>query len=269
MFPVASAAAFGRGRRLEKRLRCAGDDRLGLVPFLMAGHPDQASTLDTGQRLGGLGVAALELGIPCPDPHMDGPVVAEAAREALAKGATVASSLELASRIAAGTDVPVVLLTYAGPLLAYGPRRFALDAAAAGVAGVILPDLAEAHRAPVVTCLDSAGVDPVSVVAFDSPAADVAKACRASRGFVYCALAARTGVRATLSPATPSILRRARCHTSLPLVAGFGISRPEHLVGLQGHADAAVVGSAVVARMAAGQDVVSFVKTLLTACRGG
>ncbi len=128
------------------------------------------------------------------------------------------------------------------------------------------PGLANGQRESVATCLDTAGVDPVSVVAFASPAAEVAQACRASRGFVYCALAARTGVRATLDPATPSILRRARCHTRLPLVAGFGISRPEHLAGLQRHADAAVVGSAVVAHMAAGDDVVSFVKALLAAC---
>jgi len=257
----------GPERRLEQRLRCAGIDRLGLVPYLMAGHPNPASTLDTARRLADLDVAALELGIPSPDPHMDGPVIAQAARQALATGTTVASSIELASRVAAATDVPVVLMTYAGPLLAYGPRRFALDAAAADVAGTIVPDLAKARRESVATCLDTAGVDPVSVVALDSPAEEVAQACRTSRGFVYCALAARTGVRATLAPATLSILRRARCHTSLPLAAGFGISRPEQLLGLQRHADAAVVGSAVVARMAAGEDVVSFVKTLLTACR--
>lgn len=252
---------------MEQRLRCADMDRLGLIPYLMAGHPDPASTLDTARRLGDLGVAALELGIPSPDPHLDGPVIAAAARQASAGGATVASSLEVASRIAAATDVPVVLQTYAEPLLAYGPRRFALDAAAAGVAGAIVPDLAKGQRESVATCLDTAGVDAVSVVAFASPAAEIARACRASRGFVYCALGARTGVRTTLAPSAPSILGRAGCHTSLPLVAGFGISRPEHLVGLQRHADAAVVGSAVVTHMAAGHDVVSFVKTLLTACR--
>ena len=262
-----TAVALAQEDRLEQRLRCAGTGRLGLVAYLMAGHPDPKSTLDTAQRLADVGVAALELGIPSPDPHMDGPVIAEAARQALARGTTVASGLELASRIAAATDVPVVLMTYAGPLLAYGPARFALDAADAGVAGAIVPDLAIGQRESVATCLDTAGVDPVSVVAPGSPAAEVARACRASRGFVYCALAARTGVRATLAPATPAMLRRARCHTSLPLVAGFGISRPEHLVGLQRHADAAVVGSAVVARMAAGQNVASFVKTLLAACQ--
>ena len=252
---------------MERRLRSTGTGRLGLVPYLMAGHPSPATKLDTARRLADLGVAALELGIPSPDPHLDGPVIAEAGRRALATGTTVASSLALASRIAAATDVPVVLMTYAGPLLAYGPARFALDSAAAGVAGAIVPDLAEGHRGPIVACLDAAGVDPVSVVAPASPAAEVARACRASRGFVYCALAARTGGRATLAAATPSILRRARRHTPLPLVAGFGISRPEHLAGLHGHADAAVVGSAVVAQVAAGQDVVSYVKALLAACR--
>jgi tryptophan synthase alpha chain len=242
-------------------------DRIGLVPYLMAGHPHPSSTLEAAQRLGDLGVTALELGIPSPDPHMDGPVIAEAARQASAQGTTVATSIELASRIAAAVAVPVVLMSYAGPLLAYGTGRFALDAADAGVAGVIVPDLAGGQRESVATCLGAAGVDPVSVVAPASSAAEVARACEASRGFVYCALAARTGVRATPATAAPSILRRARGHTSLPLVAGFGISRPEHLVELQRHADAAVVGSAVVARMAAGHDVVSFVRTLLAACQ--
>ncbi len=264
---TSTAVALAQEDRLEQRLRCAGTGRLGLVPYLMAGHPDPASTLDTAQRLGDLGVAALELGIPSPDPHMDGPVIAEAARQALARGTTVASSLELASRIVAATDVPVVLMTYARPLLAYGPARFARDAADAGVSGAIVPDLGNGQRESVATFLDSAGVDPVSILAPASRAAEVAQACRASRGFVYCALAARTGARATLAPATPSILRRARFHTSLPLVAGFGISRPEHLVALRRHADAAVVGSAVVAHMAAGQDVVSFVTALLAACQ--
>jgi tryptophan synthase alpha chain len=134
-----SAVPFGREHRLEQRVRCAGTDRIGLVPYLMAGHPHPSSTLEAAQRLGDLGVTALELGIPSPDPHMDGPVIAEAARQASAQGTTVATSLELASRIAAAVDVPVVLMTYAGPLLAYGPRRFALDAAAAGVAGAIVP----------------------------------------------------------------------------------------------------------------------------------
>ena len=157
-------------------------------------------------------------------------------------------------------------MTYAGPLLASGPAHFALDAAEARVAGVIVPDLARGQRESVATCLDTAGVDLVSVVAPASSAAEVARACDASRGFVYCALAARTGVRATLATTTPSILGRTRCHTSLPLVAGFGISRPEHLVELQRHADAAVVGSAVVAHMAEGQDVVPFVRGLLAAC---
>ncbi len=264
---LSSAVPFGREHRLEQRLRCAPTGRLGLVPYLMAGHPDPVSTVDTAQRLADLGITALELGIPARDPHMDGPVIAAAARQALARGTTVATSLELASRIAAAIDVPVVLMTYGGPLLAYGPGRFALDAADAGVAGVIVPDLAGGQRESVATCLDTAGVDLVSVVAPASSAAEVAQACEASRGFVYCALAARTGVRATLASATPSILHRARRHTSLPLVAGFGISRPEHLVALQGHADAAVVGSAVVAHMAADQDVASFVKALLAVCR--
>jgi tryptophan synthase alpha chain len=263
---VTSTAALVQESRLEERLR-ARAGRLGLVPYLMAGHPDPAATLDTARRLAALGVAALELGIPCADPPLDGPVIAAAGRQALETGTTVGSSLELAAQVTAGTDVPVVLMTYAGPLLGYGPARFALDAAAAGVAGVIVPDLRGGPRGSVSACLDAASFDRVSVVAPTSSAAEVARACRTSKGFVYCALAASTGARATLATATPSILARVRRHTSLPLVAGFGVSKPEHLAALRNHADAAVVGSALVGRMAARQDVVPFVSTLLAACR--
>jgi tryptophan synthase alpha chain len=260
------AAVLAPTDRLEQRLRAA-PGRLGLVPFLMAGHPHAAATLDTARRIADLDVAALEVGIPSPEPHCDGPVIAAAGHQALARGTTVSRTLELAAEIAVATDVPVVLMTYAGPLLAYGPARFALDAAAAGVAGVIVPDLGHGQRAPVTACLRAAGVDAVNVVAPTTSKAEMARACRASTGFVYCALAATTGVRAALGLDTPSLLDRVRRQTALPLVAGFGISGPDHLAGLRGHADAAVVGSALVARMAQGRDVISFVKDLLAACQ--
>jgi tryptophan synthase alpha chain len=259
------ATTVARRGRLEQRLR-REPGRLGLVPYLMAGHPDAAATFDIALRLADLGVTALELGIPCPEPRWDGPVITEAGRQALEQGTTVARSLDLAAAIALGTDVPVVLMTYGGPLLAYGSARFALDAAAAGVAGVIVPDLVDGRRASVTACLRAAGLDAASVVAPTSPSPEVAEACRASTGFVYCALAASTGARASLGQDVPSHLARVRSHTSLPLVAGFGISRPEHLAGLRGHADAAVVGSALVAEVAAGRDPVPFVKALLAAC---
>lgn len=262
----ATAAVLAPTDRLEQRLRAA-PGRLGLVPFLMAGHPDAAATLDAARRIADLDVAALELGIPCPEPVCDGPVIAAAGQEALGVGTTVARSLELAAEIGVGTEVPIVLMTYAGPLLAYGVARFALEAAAAGVAGVIVPDLVDGRRASVGTCLRAAGLDTIGLVAPTGSTAELARACRTSTGFVYCALTATTGVRAALGADAPSLLDRARRQTSLPLVAGFGISRPEHLAGLRGHADGAVVGSALVARMAQGRDVVSFVKDLLAACQ--
>ena len=254
------------GARLEHRLRAA-PGHLGLVPYLMAGHPDPLASRDAARRLADLGVAALELGVPCPDPRWDGPVISAAGRRALAAGATVKSTLELAAEIALATDVPIVLMSYLGPVLAHGPRRFAEDAAAAGVAGVIIPDLAVDERGPIAGCLGAAGLDSACVVAPTASDADVALACRASTGFVYCALAGATGARPTLPAALPHLLGRVRRRTSLPLVAGFGISRPEHLEGVKGHADAAVVGSALVAELDAGHDVVPLAKGLLAACR--
>ena len=232
----------------------------------MAGHPDPATSVRTARRLTDLGVAALELGVPCPDPRWDGPVIAGAGRQALDGGTAVGGSLALAREIAAGTDVPIVLMTYAAPLLDYGAARFASDAAAAGVAGVIAPDLGDEHRRPVAHHLRAAGLDVVSVVAPDLPDPDVARLCAASSGFVYCALAATTGARTALGQTAPALLRRARRHTALPIAAGFGISRPEHVAALRGRADAAVVGSALVAELAAGRDAVALAAALLAAC---
>ena len=251
---------------MENRLRPAAR-RLQLVPYLMAGHPDQGASLDAARRLADLGVAALELGVPCPDPRWDGPVIAGAGRRALAAGATVGSTLELAAEIARGTDVPIVVMTYLGPVLAHGSRRFAEEAAAAGVAGVIIPDLAVEEREPIAGCFAAVGLDTVFVVGPTTSDSGVALACRASTGFVYCALAGTTGARSTLPPVLPHLLGRVRRHTALPLVAGFGISRPEHLEGVKGHADAAVVGSALVAELDAGRDVVPLARQLLAACR--
>ncbi len=262
----ATAAVLPAAGRLEQRLR-PSPGCLGLVPYLMAGHPDPATSLRTARRLVDLGVAALELGIPCPDPRWDGPVVAGAGRQALERGTTVAAALALAGEIAAGTDVPIVLMTYAAPLLDHGAARFAGDAAAAGVAGVIVPDLGDEHRRLVARHLRAAGLDVVSVVAPDGSEPEVALECAASSGFVYCALARTTGSRAALGPTTPALLDRVRRHTGLPIAAGFGVSRPEHVAALRGRADAAVVGSAIVAELGAGRDVVPLARALLAACR--
>ena len=252
---------------LAQRMRRT-DGTVGLVPYLMAGHPDAATTRDTGRRLAAAdGVAAVELGLPHSDPLADGPVIARAGRRALDAGATTASSLDTAAAIAGEGGAPVVLMTYLNPVLAYGVDRFAADAAGAGVSGVILPDVPVDEVDPLLAPLHAHGMATALLVAPTSPDARVDATCAASSGFVYCVtVTGITGSRTELPESLPDLLGRVRDRTGLPIAAGFGISRPEQVRALRGHADAVVVGSAIVAEIDQGHDPAPLVKELLTAC---
>jgi len=251
--------------RLEQAVRADGD--LKLIPYLMAGHPNRKKSVDVAKRLAASGVAALEIGVPHSDPLADGPVIQKAGQVALEHGMTVAGALELAGEVAS-EGVPVVLMTYINPILAYDPRKFAAEAAQAGVAGVIVPDMPVEEAEPVAGWLRSAALDTVFMVAPTTAPARMEAIAERSSGFVYCVtLTGITGARKELPPGLKQVIGELRKHTKLPVAAGFGISRPEHMETLRGVADAAVVGSAVVAEIDAGKDPTVLIKALLKACR--
>jgi tryptophan synthase alpha chain len=254
-----------RVSRLEERVRSAGD--LRLIPYLMAGYPDPASSIAQGLAYARAGAAAIEVGIPFSDPLADGPAVQRAGQAALEGGMTVARALRVAGAVAEG-GAPVVLMTYVNPVLAYDPRRFAADAAAAGVSGVIIPDLPAEEAEPLAGWLRSAGLDVVFLVAPTSPDSRIASTAERSSGFIYCVtVRGVTGARAELATGLERLLARVRSATDLPVAAGFGISRPEHLRSLRGHADAAVVASALLERVHRGEDPETLVAELIAACR--
>src|SRR5256884_3436290 len=251
--------------RLEQRVRSDGD--LRLIPYLMAGYPDREGSIRHGLAFARAGVAAIEVGIPHSDPLADGPVVQRAGQVALEGGMTVRGALEVAGAIAEA-GVPVVLMTSVNPVLAHDERRFAAEASAAGVAGVIVPALPAEESEPLAGWLRAAGLDTVFLVAPTSPDSRIASIAERSSGFVYCVtLKGVTGARSQLAGGLEELLARVRRCTDLPVAAGFGISRPEHLQALRGHADAAVVGSALLDRVHRGQDPVELVEELLAACR--
>ena len=239
---------------------------LGLIPYLMAGHPDRDRSRAAARSLAALPIAALELGIPFSDPLADGPVIQRAGQQALDGGMTVAACLELAADVAG--RAPVIFMSYINPILAYGPERFAADAEAAGVAGVIVPDLPPEESGSVSAAFKAHRLACIFLVAPTSSEERIKLICAASSGFVYCVtLTGITGARAELPPDVGELLGRVRARTRLPIAAGFGISRPEHLGTLRGAADAAVVGSAVVHELAEGRDPARLVRELLAACR--
>ena len=251
--------------RLEKALRAEGD--LKLVAYIMAGHPSKKRSIDVGKRLAASGIAALEIGLPHSDPLADGPVIQKAGQQALANGMTVAGALEVAQAVAV-EGVPVVLMTYINPVLSYDPRKFAAEAAQAGVAGVIVPDLPIEEAEPVAGWLRAASLDTVFMVAPTTPPERIEAIGAHSSGFVYCVtVTGITGVRRDLPEGIPELLAQVRKRTKLPVAAGFGISRQEHLKALRGKLDAAVVGSAIVDGIDRAGDGVSLVRELLKACR--
>jgi tryptophan synthase alpha chain len=251
--------------RLESALKANGD--LKLVAYIMAGHPSKKRSIEVGKRLAASGIAALEIGIPHSDPLADGPVIQKAGQVALEQGMTVAGALEVARAVAA-EGVPVVLMTYVNPVLAYDPRKFAADAAQAGVAGVIVPDMPIEEAEPVAGWLRSAALDTVFMVAPTTAPNRIGAICERSSCFVYCVtLTGITGARKELPSGLKEVVQGVRERTDLPVVAGFGISRPEHMKALRGVADAAAVGSAIVSEIDGGRDPMPLIKELLKACR--
>ena len=251
--------------RLDQALRAKGD--LKLVAYIMGGHPNRKKSLEAGKRLASSGIAALEIGIPFSDPLADGPVIQHAGQTALEHGMTVGACLELAAAIAR-EGIPIVLMTYINPILAHDPRRFAAEAAQAGVAGIIVPDLPLEESEPVAGWLRAASLDTVFMVSPTTSPARMSSICEHSSGFVYCVtVTGITGARSELPAGMKDLLGEVKKHTDLPVAAGFGISRPEHMKALRGNADAAVVGSAIVAEIDRDGDPIPLVKDLLKACR--
>lgn len=249
---------------LEEAVRADGD--LKLVAYIMGGHPNRKRSLEVGKKLAASGIAALEIGVPHSDPLADGPVIQKAGQSALEHGMTMGSCLELAAAVS-GLGAQIVLMSYINPILAYDPRRFAAEAAQAGVAGVIVPDMPIEEAEPVAGWLRAAALDTVFMVAPTTSPSRMDAICERSSGFVYCVtLTGITGARQALPEGLKSLVGEVRKHTDLPVVAGFGISRPEHMKTLRGVADAAAVGSAVVAEIDAGKDPLPLVKRLLKAC---
>jgi tryptophan synthase alpha chain len=191
------------------------------------------------------GAGALEIGIPFSDPLADGPTVQRAAERSLAGGMTTRRALAVVREVRRRVDVPLVPMTYASPVLAYGEDRFCADAADAGADGVIVPDVPADEAGSLHAACRAAGLDLVPLLAPTTPDARIEPACRIAGGFIYLvSVAGVTGARAQASERVGALVQRVRRHTDLPLLVGFGISAPEHVRAARAAgADGVVVGS--------------------------
>jgi tryptophan synthase alpha chain len=209
--------------------------------YLMA----DTDTADLAEAAVGAGAGLLEIGIPYSDPLADGPTVQRAGQRSLRGGMTTRRALEVLRDVRARVDVPLVPMTYAAPVMAYGERRFCADAAAAGASGLIVPDVPADEAGELQAGCREHGLDLVPLLAPTSADDRIALACAQAGGFIYLvSVAGVTGARDRLSDRVAGLARRVRAHTDLPLLVGFGISAPEHaLAALAAGLDGVVIGS--------------------------
>lgn len=227
--------------------RAAAEDRAALIPYVMAGYPEPGSAVELAFALERGGADILEVGMPFSDPLADGPTIQRAATRSLANGTTVGRCIDTAAKIRARSELPLVLMGYYNPVRFYGVERFCRDAVAAGVEGLILPDLPPEEALDASDAASRNGIDLIFLVTPTSTEARIQHAVEVAGGFLYCvSLRGVTGARTSVAAGLEEFLGRVRRHTDLPLAVGFGISKPEHVQEVGKVADGVVVASALV-----------------------
>ena len=243
---------MSRIARTFRELRSRGER--ALIPYFVAGDPSMATTRTLLVEACRQGADLLELGVPFSDPLADGPVIQRAALRALSGGVTLARVIELARELRSEVDIPIVLLSYYNPILAFDLKAFATTAVESGVDGVIIPDLPPEEAGPLAREARASGLDLIHLVAPTSPPDRIRMISRRSRGFIYVvSLTGVTGERAELPPRLANHLRDLRSVTTKPICVGFGISTPEQVRVVAPLTDGVIVGSAIVRQVEAHQ----------------
>ena len=247
---MSGVAADGRIARRFAALK--GERRGGLVTFLMAGDPGPALSERLIAGLPAAGADLIEIGMPFSDPMADGPAIQAAGLRALKAGMTLAGTLDIVRRLRrADGATPVILMGYYNPIYRYGAERFAADAAAAGVDGLIIVDLPPEEAEELSLPARAAGLDLIRLTAPTTDEVRLPTVLAGSSGFVYhVSIAGITGTRSAATTSVAAALERLRRHTALPVAVGFGIKTPAQAAEIARLADAAVVGSALVQRIA-------------------
>ena len=239
MTPLASAFAALRD-----------DERCGFVPFIVAGDPDLGTSAAVIAALAKLGATTIEVGVPFSDPIADGPVIQRAAQRALTLGVTLSDVLAMIRSLGDSGSVPLVLFSYYNPILQFGLEKFADEAKRCGIAGVLVTDLPAEASAPLRNLLHERGIDLIFLVAPTTADARLRQITQTASGFIYAI--ARTGVTGTqrdLTDESELLVQRIRNVTDLPIAVGFGITKRAQARAVASYADAAVVGSRLVAEI--------------------
>jgi tryptophan synthase alpha chain len=239
------ASAFARAKEKGRGV---------LIPYFMCGYPsaEQSIRLVLAAAEGGAGI--IELGMPFSDPLADGATIQHAGHIALQGGMSIAGCMEIARQVSAQSPVPLILMGYYNPLLAYGIERFCSDAAVSGVCGLIIPDLPPEEATTLQSAARHNGLALIFLVppiTSDERIAHIVQvAAQEPKGFIYCvSLSGVTGSRTELPAHLRSFIARVHGYTKehgLPIAVGFGLSTPQHIAEVTSYADGAVVGSALV-----------------------
>ena len=251
---------FALSRIAEVFAKLKREGKKGFIPFIVAGDPDLETTGQLLVELANSGATVIELGVPFSDPMADGPVIQRASERSLQHGFGLAAVLETAAKARQRTNVPIVLFSYYNPLMQYGVVNLICDAKEAGIDGVLVTDLTIEESEEFASALRAKELDLIFLVAPTSTDLRLQAIAEKATGFVYAvSRAGVTGEQADVSAAAENLVSRVRQCFDLPVAVGFGISTAEQVAKTWAYADAAVVGSAIVAeiqRCAGSADVV-------------
>ncbi|MBE9200916.1 MULTISPECIES: tryptophan synthase subunit alpha [unclassified Nodularia (in: cyanobacteria)] len=233
---------------LRDRQQCA------LIPFITAGDPDLTTTAEALRILDRNGADFIELGVPYSDPLADGPVIQAAATRALQTGIKLEQVLEMLRDISPQLKAPLILFTYYNPILHRGIQAFLAEIVAAGVRGLVVPDLPLEEAAKLIQAATAFGIEVILLVAPTSSQDRITAIARQSQGFIYLvSVTGVTGMRSQMQSRVQHLLTEMRSITDKPIGVGFGISTPEQAQQVrEWGADAVIVGSAFVKRLAEG-----------------
>jgi tryptophan synthase alpha chain len=247
--------------------RLAAEERRALILYLTVGFPERESALDLVPQLIDAGADMVELGVPFSDPLAEGVTIQGATQQALKNGVTVRYCLETVRTLRErGIEAPLLLMGYLNPLLRYGVDQFCTDAAAAGLDGLILPDLPPEEAGEIDAACRAHGIDLIMFVAPTSTEDRIAHVAEHASGFIYCvSTKGVTGARAALAPELPGFLERVRRQTHTPVAVGFGISQPHHARDVAQIADGVIIGSKLIDVVKQNGDVDGFVRSMRAA----
>src|SRR5438270_5968505 len=244
--------------RIERRFaKLRAEGRAGLVIYLTAGDPNPGTSLALFEGVAEAGADLIEIGMPFSDPMADGPSIQAAGQRALRRGMTLRRTLELVRLLRQDDpDTPYVLMGYYNPIYRYGADAFARDAVAAGVDGAIIVDLPPEEDAELASPARAAGLDIVRLATPTSDEARLPAVVGHASGFIYyVAIAGITGTRSADAASVHAAVARLRRFSQLPIAVGFGIKTPAQAAAVAKTADAAVVGSVIVDRLALNLDL--------------